>query len=143
MAPEIIKGKEYNGIKADIWSFGVTAHVIMTRELPFEYYGEAKYIQDVKRGNIQLRSYCGGDLAKLFASCLESDPEKRPSTSELLDNLNKIMNELNISKSFQTPVKKLITPDRTFNKSVPTRNLILPLTGKIATPFKLRKIGSL
>lgn len=34
MAPEILQNDTYYGLKSDIWSFGVTAHLIFTNEYP-------------------------------------------------------------------------------------------------------------
>ena len=54
MAPEIVMGKTYDGLKADIWSYGVTIHIMAMLALPFEFQGYSQFIHDVKNNSIKM-----------------------------------------------------------------------------------------
>lgn len=145
MAPEVIMNQNYNGLKADIWSFGVTANIILTHELPFEYVSEAKFIRDVKTGKLEVRNYCGGMLAKMLASCLEQEPEKRPSATELMEMMEKVIIEMNLSfpnQSKKNVVPKLTIPGNNSPNKVTTVRKHLPIGGRMAAIFRLKRVSS-
>ena len=99
MAPEIIMGKEYNGIKADIFSLGVLLFYLRTSKFLFE---QAKisnntlktsydYIKN-KDDNIWNQSVVDNinelseDFKDLFLSMVAFDPNERPSIEEILEH---------------------------------------------------------
>lgn len=88
MAPEVLMNNTYNGIKADIWSIGVTMHIILTNEFPFERKNDLQYINDVKRNTMKKRLFVSGHLARIIEACIDLDPNKRVSTKQILDMLS-------------------------------------------------------
>ncbi|EAX97635.1 CAMK family protein kinase [Trichomonas vaginalis G3] len=98
MAPEILCHKCYDGMKADIWSFGVTAHILMTQNFPFDLVSIAKYIKQVKSGTLEIKNTCFGILGKIIEKCLVMDPSKRPSAKDLIDHLKDFISRMQPSK---------------------------------------------
>lgn len=88
MSPEMIRNNSYNALKADIWAFGVTAHLFITKEFPWMFTSDAKHIDNIKTGKLQLNNICGSNIGKIIEKCLEFDPEKRPTARELLQMFN-------------------------------------------------------
>lgn len=90
MAPEIIEHKEYDGLKADIFSLGVILFIMIQGTFPFsqartdEYYykylvrGETeKYFK--KTGSADLSD----DLKDLLVKMFSQNPAERPSIEEI------------------------------------------------------------
>ncbi|EAX89730.1 CAMK family protein kinase [Trichomonas vaginalis G3] len=44
MAPDLVMNSAYDGTKADIWAFGVTFHVLATKQFPFEVKNEVEFL---------------------------------------------------------------------------------------------------
>lgn len=91
LAPEIVKNSTYNGFTADIWSFGITAHCIMTNRNPINYTSEPQYIKDIKNGTLVIDNQCHGPFREIIEKCLDEDPMKRPTATELLASVKNFM----------------------------------------------------
>ncbi|KAF8360960.1 hypothetical protein PRIPAC_87883 [Pristionchus pacificus] len=84
-APEILSGQPYNPYKADVWSMGVIAYVIVTDRMPFkDSMPNAEIVNAQKR-----RLYSYPPQLALSAACrhtidglLVFEPQARPSISE-------------------------------------------------------------
>ena len=97
MAPEVIRQKEYNS-KADVWSLGITLIEMATGKPPF-YNKDAIsvmfLITSLKKIEIPERfNIIGKEFTK---SCLNMEPNKRPTANELLihEFITKPQNEIN------------------------------------------------
>ena len=88
MAPEVMRGDKYNGFKADIWSLGVTFHLFMSNELPFDYNSEAKLLREVRNGRLCLKNKTNGPIKEIINKMLDLDPENRPTVKELIEMFN-------------------------------------------------------
>jgi len=94
MAPEILKGENYEE-SADIYSYGMILWEILSLEIPYfgidprklmSYVAEEKKIVEVpNKGNIHIRV--------LTKKCLDYDPIKRPTLKDIVDSLEKILNQ--------------------------------------------------
>ncbi|GMR36291.1 hypothetical protein PMAYCL1PPCAC_06486 [Pristionchus mayeri] len=84
-APEILSGQPYNPYKADVWSMGVIAYVIVTDRMPFkDSMPNAEIVNAQKR-----RLYSYPPQLALSAACRQTidgllvfEPQNRPSISD-------------------------------------------------------------
>lgn len=83
MAPERLDGNADAIPESDIWAFGATLYEILTGIVPFGEEGGKAQIG----GNTPIPSMSGlpSGIKKLINSCLQRDPNKRPSASEIAD----------------------------------------------------------
>lgn len=102
IAPEIMRHRCYDGEKADMWSFGVTAHIFVTRNLPFEYKSDSQYWKDVKNRTLKIENQAHGIIGWLVDQTVKINPDERMEAGELLENLkNKITEEYNFVRQIK------------------------------------------
>lgn len=82
-APEMIAGKNYDGLKADIWSSGVILFAMSCGYLPFEDENTSKLYKKILAGDYKCPKFISDELRELIQKILETDPEKRLSIPEI------------------------------------------------------------
>lgn len=84
MAPEMYVLKEYNAMKSDIWSLGVSLYYMATKQYPFNAPDQSKLEQVVNIGLFPKEQVRDKQLLGLICRCLEKNPCRRPSINDLL-----------------------------------------------------------
>lgn len=107
VAPEIMAYETYDGEKADIWSFGVTFHYMVTGELPFASVTYEEFVSSCPNVDHLIRNKCEGILGEIVDRALTTDPSLRPSANELLE-----------SGLFKDAEKSVTTPKLTFQPMI-------------------------
>ena len=82
-APEIYKGKEYNGLLCDIWSAGIVLYAMSFGYLPFSDENEQNNINNIMNGNYEIPEEASEDLRDLLRSLIEIEPEKRMNLEQI------------------------------------------------------------
>ena len=82
-APEIYKGKEYNGLTCDIWSAGIVLYAMSFGYLPFNDEDEQNNINNIMKGNYEIPEEASVDLRDLLRSLIEIEPEKRMNLEQI------------------------------------------------------------
>jgi len=85
MSPEICAAEKYT-LYSDIWSLGCIVYELCARAPPFNAKTHWDLIQKIKAGRVAPIPSCySAELQKVINSCLQTVPDRRPDTAQLLN----------------------------------------------------------
>ena len=86
MAPEILKGEEYN-YKADLWSIGIIIYILFFGKSPYSGSEKQALINYIEKfGNKLIKKTGNEELDDLIKRLLEKDASKRLKWDEYLNH---------------------------------------------------------
>ncbi|EMP30700.1 Serine/threonine-protein kinase Nek9 [Chelonia mydas] len=89
MSPELCQGVKYN-FKSDIWAVGCVVFELLTLKRTFDATNPLNLCVKIVQGNRAMEvdsSVYSLELIQMVHSCLDQDPEKRPTADELLEHV--------------------------------------------------------
>ncbi|KAJ8290465.1 hypothetical protein GJAV_G00013180 [Gymnothorax javanicus] len=87
MSPELCQGVKYS-FKSDIWAVGCVLFELLTLTRTFEATNPLNLCVKIVQGNWTMEvnsDVYSSELIKLLYTCLDQDPEKRPTADQILD----------------------------------------------------------
>lgn len=85
-APEMIAGKKYEGLKADLWSCGVILFAMVCGYLPFEDSNTNTLYKKILAGDYQFPKFISSDAKDIIKGVLNTNPENRFGIQEIRAN---------------------------------------------------------
>lgn len=76
-APEMIGGKKYEGLLADIWSSGIILYAMVCGFLPFEDANTAILYKKILSGEFEIPDHLSPEIVNLLKNVLQVDTKKR------------------------------------------------------------------
>ena len=95
--PEMIEGKSYRGLPADIWSSGIILYLMLTGRLPFNELTNKKLYSKILNGKYLIPKNLSEEAKDLIRKILEINPKKRIKIKEIKEHawfnmVNRIFN---------------------------------------------------
>jgi hypothetical protein len=85
MSPELAGNERYTSA-SDIWSLGCIIYELCTLEVPFNARSHIELFQKIRLGKFRaIPPVYSQELQKVIASCLQTNPNSRPTAAQLLD----------------------------------------------------------
>nr|AGQ43462.1 CBL-interacting protein kinase 2 [Nitraria tangutorum] len=134
VAPEIIRGKGYDGAESDIWSCGVILYVLLAGYLPLHDSNLMAMYRKISKGDYAIPSWFSTDVRKLLTRILDPNPKTRVSLAKIMDNpwFKKRLNskpieaKTEVNESLPLDGDKALVPPKNDAINEPKRELIKP-----------------
>lgn len=83
-APELFFKGNFDTLKSDIWSIGITIYSISELQFPFKDGNQDFIVQQIIKGNLSIRPGIEKKLRALVERCTQKKPENRPTIDDLI-----------------------------------------------------------
>ena len=124
-APEILKGKKYDGFKSDIWCCGIILHAMLCGFLPFQGENNKILFKNIIKCDLKLNQFDDEIIKKLIKSILNPNPLLRISLSEIKQNEFYLKGEALFHKNENiSKYKKIKSTDKKYFK-IDRNNIIV------------------
>lgn len=84
IAPEILRGKGYEGFSVDIWSAGVVLYAMVYGTVPFKASVMTELHKMILKGKYTLKNDVSEEVRDLLRKMLEVDPKRRFTIPQIL-----------------------------------------------------------
>jgi BR serine/threonine kinase len=101
-APEVIRGMQYDGRRADTLSLGIILFALLAGYLPFDDPSIRNLLHKVKRGVFEMPAF-PEDIAALIRQMLSVDPTHRPTLAEI-KNSSCFRRNIDVDYIFPSPI---------------------------------------
>ena len=124
-SPEMVAGKEYDGVKIDIWSTGIILYAMICGYLPFEDKNHDILFEKILKCKVEYPQFLSNEVKDLLKKILVVDPKKRIDIPEIkkhsffLKGKNYFEQIFSIKQVFYDENNQLIERDINYQK---TRN---------------------
>jgi len=85
-SPEMVEGKSYKGLPADIWSSGIILYIMLAGHLPFNELTNKKLYTKIRAGKYTIPKELSHEVKDLIKKLLEINPRKRIKISEIKEH---------------------------------------------------------
>lgn len=85
IAPEVLFKKGHS-FEVDVWSLGCIVYTLVVGKPPFETNDLKDTYKKIKQNEYKIPSYVGSEVSAFITKLLQSDPSKRPSMREILED---------------------------------------------------------
>ena len=95
MAPELISDPDHVTEKADVWSMGIVLWELAARQVPYANMSPQQIVAGLMQGFLrpEIPYWVEDEWRILIESCLDFDPQARPSFRELSSKLERVRDE--------------------------------------------------
>ena len=76
-APEILRGKPYDGFKSDVWCCGIILYAMVCGYLPFDGETNKILFKNILKCEPEIPDYLSSSVKNLICNILTCDPDKR------------------------------------------------------------------
>mmetsp|Transcript_8453 Transcript_8453/g.7574 ORF Transcript_8453/g.7574 Transcript_8453/m.7574 type:complete len:653 (+) Transcript_8453:60-2018(+) len=100
MAPEVALGRGYNNT-VDVYSFGIILWQVLKNKIPFKNMSKKMYMERVVMGGLRpsIDKRWNKRLQSLLESCWHEDKSHRPNFSDIIIELNALINDAEIKET--------------------------------------------
>ena len=85
-APELIKGKLYDGFKTDIWCCGIILYAMLCGYLPFEGDNNKELFSNILDCNPEYPPFLSNNAKNLIYNLLKINPDERLTIEQIKEN---------------------------------------------------------
>mmetsp|Transcript_38013 Transcript_38013/g.90296 ORF Transcript_38013/g.90296 Transcript_38013/m.90296 type:complete len:747 (-) Transcript_38013:278-2518(-) len=95
MAPELVSDPDHVSEKADVWSMGIVMWELAARQVPYANLSPQQIVAGLMQGYLkpEIPDWVEDNWRHLMESCLQTNPQARPTFRELSARLERIRDE--------------------------------------------------